>query len=107
MTDRGQEWWEDEWRRREAALAAREAAAALDQERLEALVSRVVLETLTRLGIDAENPMTMQRDFRHLREWRTTMEAVKAKGILAVVSIAVSGLVAVLWLGLKETLVKH
>jgi hypothetical protein len=34
------------------------------------------LETLLALGIDAQKPLETQRDFAHLRWWRTIMESV-------------------------------
>ena len=56
---------------------------------------------LTRLGVDASNPLEMQKDFQHLREWRQATNAVKKRGILTVVAILVTGACAALWMGIK------
>lgn len=56
------------------------------------------------LGLKVDDPIEVQKDFQHLREWRETTESVKAKGLLAVVGVVASGLCAALWLGLKEFL---
>lgn len=68
------------------------------------MVREVVRHTLVELGIDVSDPHEMQRDFKHLREWRESMEQVRSKSILAVIGLVVSGLVAAVWIGLKHFL---
>jgi hypothetical protein len=69
-----------------------------------ALIRAVVKETFLMLGLEVDDPIEMQRDFQHLRDWRTTSDSIKAKSITAVVGILASGLLAAAWLGLKESL---
>jgi hypothetical protein len=60
-----------------------------------------VKETLLAIGIDINDPLAAQRDFASLREWRQSIEAVRSKGFLTLVGIAVTGMLALLWTGLK------
>lgn len=76
----------------------------MTEEQLRALVSSSVRETLLLLGVDASNPIEMQRDFQHLREWRLTVTRVKSKGVLTMLTILVSGTAAAFWVGFKEIL---
>lgn len=90
--------------RRVAEEAARETVArmSLTKEDVKAIVKEAVSETLTRMGMEADDPMEMQRDMLHLRNWRRAMESVQSKGVLTVTGLAISGVLAAFWLGLKE-----
>ena len=76
----------------------------LTSEEARALIREAVRETFLMLGVKVDDPIEVQKDFQHLREWRSTTESVKAKGMLAIVGVVVSGLAAALWMGLKELL---
>lgn len=67
-------------------------------------VQQTVSETLVRLGVEVTDPIEMQKDFQHLRDWRETTNTVKSKALLAMVGLLVSGLAASVWMGLKETI---
>lgn len=64
--------------------------------------SQAVFDVLTRLGISTDTPIEMQRDMQHLRAWRQSMEQVQSKSILAAVGLAVSGIVALVVIGLQD-----
>lgn len=78
----------------------------LSRQELEELIREQsregVMQALTLMGVDTKNPLEMQRDFQHLREWRTTSESIKSKGLLTIVGILVAGGGAAFWIGLKE-----
>lgn len=74
----------------------------LTPEEARALIREAVRETFLMLGVKVDDPIEVQKDFQHLREWRSTTESIKSKGMLTLVGIAVSGLAAAVWLGLKE-----
>lgn len=76
----------------------------LTPDEARALIREAVRETFLMLGLKVDDPIEVQKDFQHLREWRSTTESVKAKGMLATVGVVVSGLAAALWIGLKELL---
>ena len=89
----------------EAAERAAEAAArkvTLTPEEVSHMVAEAVRQTLLQMGIDTSNPIAMQRDFQHLRQWRESGEDLKRKGTVALLGIFLSGLVTLFLLGLKE-----
>ena len=69
----------------------------LEQSELRALMKATVHETFLGLGVDAADPIEVQKDFQHLRDWRKTTDAVKTKGIMTVVGLLVAGLVGLVW----------
>jgi hypothetical protein len=75
----------------------------LTESQLRQLMAETVEATLLKMGVDTKNPMEMQRDFKHLREWRTTVATVRRGGILAFVSVLVSGALGLIWIGIKNS----
>lgn len=67
-----------------------------------ALVREAVRETFLMLGVKVDDPLEVQKDFQHLREWRYTMQSIRSKGMLTLVGIALTGLLAAAWLGIKD-----
>lgn len=53
-------------------------------------VPHVVKETLTSYGIDASNPIEVQKDQQHLRKWRTRLDTAGGRFFL-VACLAVMG----------------
>lgn len=84
------------------AAAARAAAKALSSPEVAELVATTVRQTLIQLGIDTANPLEMQADFRHLREWREANRELKHKGMMALIGIVLSGAAALILLGVKQ-----
>lgn len=74
----------------------------LTPEEARALIREAVRETFLMLGVKVDDPIEVQKDFQHLREWRNTTESIKSKGLLTVMGILVSGMLAALWVGIKE-----
>lgn len=74
----------------------------LSKEEMQAIVREAVHQTLIQMGVDTTSPLEMQRDFQHLRDWRMAQEAIKRKGYLTMVSIFVTGITALLWIGFKD-----
>lgn len=94
--------------RRSVEDAAKRAAEAVAMSRAElnSVVAEAVKQTLLQLGVDTSDPLAMQRDFQHLRQWRESGEDLKRKGTVALLVIFLSGLVTLILLGLKEWLQK-
>lgn len=86
----------------------------------ETVASKVVEEMLIKLGIDHSHPLEVQHDFlalrevralltdkefqadlSHLRKWRQAMESGASKGLIAIGTLVISGLAAILVLGFK------
>lgn len=74
----------------------------LTRQDAEGLVRRTVKETLLIMGIDASDPIEMQRDFQALRDWRCAMAAVRSKGLLTIISILIAGIIGLIVLGIKH-----
>ena len=72
----------------------------LTEAELKNVVKETVHETFITLGVDASDPLEMQKDFQHLREWRETSVAVKSKGLMTLVGIIVAGVAAFVWITL-------
>lgn len=83
----------------------------MTEEELTALVRAAVRDgvddALTRLGVDSSNPIAMQRDFQAIRQWREASEAIRRRGIMALVGVLVTGVAGVLWLGVRSWLAAH
>lgn len=79
---------------------------SMSREELREVVREAVHETLITMGVDPKNPVEMQRDFQHLREWRNTTGALKRHGLLVLLGIFVAGTVAAIWLGFQSMLNK-
>ena len=78
------------------------ALSNMTQDELRALVAGTVRETLVQLGVDPSDPLEMQRDFQHLRQWRESGEELKRKGTLTLLGIFLSGTVALMLVGLRD-----
>lgn len=81
-----------------------EQVVQLTEAQLRSIIRESVQETLVSIGIDAADPIEMQKDFQHLREWRMTTDSVKRKGIMTIVGILVAGGCAALWMGFKNSI---
>jgi hypothetical protein len=78
----------------------------LTPDEARALIREAVRESFLLLGMQINDPIEVQKDFQHLREWRTTTESIKTKGLLALVGVLVTGLAGAAWMGIREML-KH
>jgi len=78
-----------------------EPAVTLTEAQIREMITETVQTTLTSLGIDATDPLVMQKDFAHLRSWRESTEEIRRKSVLALVTVAVTGLAGAVWLAVK------
>ena len=65
----------------------------------ESAADRAVQKTLLTIGIDtidANSIIQLQADFRHLRVWRESTEAVKKKALLTAIGVLVTGAIGYL-----------
>jgi len=80
----------------------REAPRPVMDTELRDIVRQTVKDTLTTLGVDLKNPIQMQKDFQHLRDWREASDSIKTKGMLTFVGILVTGIIGAFVLGIKD-----
>lgn len=74
----------------------------MTEQEIKRIVRETVEETLTSLGVDHDDPLEMQKDFQHLRDWRESVEAVRSKGIMTAFGILIAGVCGALWIGIKD-----
>jgi hypothetical protein len=73
----------------------------MTEHELKKIVAEAVSETLLQLGIDATDPVEMQKDMAHLRAWRESVATVKQQSLVTAVGILVAGALGLLWLAFK------
>lgn len=73
----------------------------MTEHELKKIVAEAVSETLLQLGIDASDPVEMQKDMAHLRAWRESVQTVKQQGLIAAIGVITVGALGLIWLGLK------
>lgn len=64
---------------------------------------KAVSNFLLRIGVEADDPIEMQKDFAHLRKWRKSNEAITLKVLLVAIGTVVSGTLAAVWMGLRSS----
>lgn len=73
----------------------------MNEAEIRAIVAETVRETLTSLGIPADDPLEVQRDMQHLRDWRNSVATVKKQGLVTAVGILTAGFLGAIWLAVK------
>ena len=66
------------------------------------LIEETVKQTLVTLGLDVRDPIKLQKDFAHLRDWRESSEKIKSKGIVTLVGVIVTGAGGLAWVLLTD-----
>lgn len=76
------------------------------EERTEAIAERAAAKAIDgffmRLGVDTTDPLSMQKDFAHLRAWRESTELVRNKSLTVAVTVIVTGILALVWAALSH-----
>ncbi|RTM11536.1 MAG: hypothetical protein EKK33_21155 [Bradyrhizobiaceae bacterium] len=78
----------------------------LQQESIDAIVSKAVASVLASLGIEDDDRKELRADFQHLRRWRRSVEQAQSYTFKAVISVVATGLMGAIWLGVKVALGK-
>lgn len=105
---------------RVANKAARDAAAVLakqsqmsppmSKDELEEMMARVVLKTLSGVGIhvkDDEAIEEFRQDMAYTRAWRKTVQRTTKTGWVTFVTVAVTGILSVLVVGFRMVTLGH
>lgn len=74
---------------------------------LQRAVERAVADTLLKMGVkstDAADVLELQRDFRFVREFRTSSEKMGKQAVWVAVSTFIVGGLSALWLGVQAAL---
>lgn len=94
---------------------------ALIRDVAQQTATETVEKTLISLGIDHDRPIEVQRDMAalrevrdliddpefqkdmlHIRKWRRAMDGVTSKGLLTISGMIMAGIVAAIWMGVKQ-----
>jgi 2-iminoacetate synthase ThiH len=67
-----------------------------------AAAKEAVKETLMQLGMSSVDPIEVQKDMAHLRNWRKAVEGVQTKGLLTMVTILLTGAIGMFVIGFKD-----
>ena len=78
----------------------------LTRDEVDSIVRKTVKETLTSMGIDAADPIEMQRDFQMLRDWRKASTSVRTKVLMTAIGLLTAGALGALAVGVKSVLTK-
>lgn len=73
----------------------------MTESEIKKIVAETVVETLIRLGVDATNPIEVQKDFQHLRAWRNSISTVQRQGLMTAVGVLTVGVLGLIWLAIK------
>lgn len=65
------------------------------------IVAEAVKETMLTMGIDTSEPIELQRDMQHLRQWRESITTVKRQGLITAMGILTAGIIGAIWLAIK------
>ena len=79
---------------------AEDPQVTLTLDQLKEVVGDTVDETLTRLGIEADDHRDMQADMLFLRKLRKTHEAVQNKALVVLVGTLVAGTIGLIIMGI-------
>lgn len=75
----------------------------MNETELKKIVAEAVAETLLKLGIDASDPVELQKDMAHLREWRESVGTIKRQSLITAIGIVTVGILGLIWAALKGT----
>lgn len=76
----------------------------LTRGEMKELIEEAVEDAFTKMGLDTSQPLEMQRDFQHLRDWRLATNSLRDKGMLTILVTLITGGAAALWLGIRTLL---
>lgn len=79
-------------------------APLMCEDEVRALVKATVHETLTTLGVDQADPLSVQQDFAWLRRMRAATSSAWGKVGASLLGIIVAALAGAAWLGAKALL---
>lgn len=89
---------------REVVRECLEQSPVMCEDEVRALVKATVHETLTTLGVDQADPLSVQQDFAWLRRMRTATSSAWSKVGATLVGIIVAALAGAAWLGARALL---
>lgn len=65
------------------------------------IIDETVNQTLTKLGVDIDDPLEFQKDMQHLRAWRESVSTVKRQSLITAVGVITASILGLIWMALK------
>lgn len=93
--------------REEVKLIVRQAlieSGAMTKGDIKDVVHETVATTFKTLGVDADNPLTVQGDMLFIRELRSASDKIRSRSLVVVVGMLVAAALGAIWMGVKAML---
>lgn len=89
--------------RQAASDTSRQVAESYRKE-IHAIVIEAVKETLEHMGVDTSDPIQMQQDFAHLRQWRNMTLSMRSRSVMTILTLLITGVVSLILIAIREWL---
>ena len=73
----------------------------LHNEDIDEVSLKTISTILTSFGIEEEDRVELRADFQHLRRWRKATEQAEKAGWRAIVTVLITGICGLIWLGIQ------
>lgn len=73
---------------------------------MDAVALKTIATLLTSFGIEEDDRVELQADFRHLRRWRKSVEQTQTYAFKTIVTVLVTGFLGMVWMGFKAVMGK-
>lgn len=73
----------------------------MNEAEVKKIVAETVKQTLLTMGVDTDDPIELQRDLQHLRDWRLSVAAIKRQGLLTAVGVIMVGVLGLIWMAIS------
>lgn len=76
----------------------------LSEHEVDRIAKLAVREVLLNMGVNIADPEAlkkMQQDFAYLRDWREAAGTIKARALMTIVGMLVTGVVAAVWTAIR------
>lgn len=75
----------------------------IQDDEIDAIVLKTIATVLTSFGINEDDRRELRADLSHLRRWRKSVEQAQSYTFRAIITVIVTGLLGLVWLGIKAT----
>lgn len=76
----------------------------MTEEQLKIAVKQAMIEAFISLGVDANDPIEMQKDLQYIRQMRRGCESVKSIAVKSIITVTVPSMLYVIWLAIKQSI---
>ena len=81
-----------------------EATKALINDVAEEAANKTVERTMVSFGLDVQNPLEVQADFKFVRDMRNTWASAKSRSWFVALGLMVTGACSFLWAAVKASI---